>query len=267
MKTMGNSSMASGTSSGGTSMPVSTPPSTSMSATGSAPSLRLFFRRMLAPMRPRMSSTPVRVGLTPTPVRVRRLPAVMAAATMKNAAEEMSPGTVRETGFRRAGAVSAMRPSSTDTGHPMAWSMRSVWSRVGAGSTTAVSPSAYSPASRTADLTCALATGSRYSMPVSALPPRTRTGGRPSRVATRAFISPSGSATRAIGRRISDSSPTSSVSNAWPAKSPENSRMDVPELPRSSAAGGARSPVRPTPWMTSSRSPTSSMRTPICSIA
>jgi hypothetical protein len=38
--------------------------------------------------------------------------------------------------------------------------MRSVWSRVGAGSTTVVSPSAKSPASRIADLTCALATGS-----------------------------------------------------------------------------------------------------------
>ena len=37
--------------------------------------------------------------------------------------------------------------------------MRSVWSRVTAGSTTVVSPSAYSPASSTADFTWALATG------------------------------------------------------------------------------------------------------------
>ncbi|SFV76270.1 hypothetical protein MNB_SUP05-10-177 [hydrothermal vent metagenome] len=37
--------------------------------------------------------------------------------------------------------------------------MRSVWSRVGAGSVTQVSPSAYKPAKSTQDFTCAEATG------------------------------------------------------------------------------------------------------------
>jgi hypothetical protein len=39
--------------------------------------------------------------------------------------------------------------------------MRSVWSRVGDGSTTVVAASASKPASSTHDFTCALATGSR----------------------------------------------------------------------------------------------------------
>ena len=37
---------------------------------------------------------PVRVGLTPTPAMVMRLSGMMAAATSRNAADEMSPGTV-----------------------------------------------------------------------------------------------------------------------------------------------------------------------------
>ena len=43
---------------------------------------------------------------------------------------------------------------------PAASSISSVWSRVGAGSTTVVAPSALRPASSTADFTWALATGS-----------------------------------------------------------------------------------------------------------
>ena len=42
--------------------------------------------------------------------------------------------------------------------------MRSEWSRVGSGSSTRVQPGAFSPASSTADFTCADATGSRYSI-------------------------------------------------------------------------------------------------------
>ena len=48
----------------------------------------------------------------------------------------------------------------TTTCAPAAASIRSVWSRVGAGSTTVVSPSAKSPARRMHDFTWALATGS-----------------------------------------------------------------------------------------------------------
>jgi hypothetical protein len=47
------------------------------------------------------------------------------------------------------------------TSAPIDRNMRSVWSRVVFGSTIDVSPSANSPASKIADFTCALATGSR----------------------------------------------------------------------------------------------------------
>ena len=69
-------------------------------------------------------------------------------------------------------------------------------------------------------------------MPFSVWPPWIRTGGRPpSPVSMRAPISRSGPATRSMGRLESDSSPVSSVSNAWPASRPVSSRMEVPELP------------------------------------
>jgi hypothetical protein len=45
-----------------------------------------------------------------------------------------------------------------------------VWSRLGSGSTTVVGPDARSPANSTHDLTCAEATGSSYSIPLSGLP-------------------------------------------------------------------------------------------------
>ena len=54
------------------------------------------------------------------------------------------------------------RPSWS-TRAPNSASASSVWSRVRTGSITDVTPSANSPASRTADFTCALGTGSVYS--------------------------------------------------------------------------------------------------------
>ena len=57
------------------------------------------------------------------------------------------------------------RPSavvSVATVAPKPASMRSVWSRVGSGSITTVSPGACSPASSTADFTCAEGTGGVY---------------------------------------------------------------------------------------------------------
>ena len=80
-------------------------------------------------------------------------------------------------------------------------------------------------------------------MPASA-PPRTRSGGKTSpgragsmRPSTVAPIWRSGSATRRIGRRVSEASPHSSVSNGRPASRPMSRRMVVPELPQSSGAG------------------------------
>jgi hypothetical protein len=48
---------------------------------------------------------------------------------------------------------------SRDTATPAPASIRSVWSRLGAGSTTLVVPAAARPASSTQDFTWALATG------------------------------------------------------------------------------------------------------------
>ena len=132
-----------------------------------------------APIRPRISSRPVRVGLSPTPVSASSLPGTIVAATTKKAAAEMSPGTAISPGFEGGApgwivTASPSRPTSA----PAAASIRSLWSRLGAGSTTRVSPSARRPASSRHDLTWALATGSSYSIPLSGAP-STRSGGKP----------------------------------------------------------------------------------------
>ncbi len=71
------------------------------------------------------------------------------------------------------------------------------------------------------------------------------TGGRPSLVLTSAPMRRKGAATRSMGRDISDASPIRIESKPWPASRPVSSRIEVPELPRSSAAGGALRPPRP----------------------
>ncbi len=169
---------------------------------------------------------------------VDRAPGDDAPATTKKAEAEGSPGTVRSSGFRTDGRTVTTRPSphgSTVMSAPASASISSVWVRVVTASRTTVAPSAARPASRMADFTCALATFDVQSMPRSA-PPVTRSGGRqrspcPSTVAP---ISSRGSATRSMGRVESDSSPTSSVSQAKPATRPASSRMEVPEFPQSS---------------------------------
>ena len=82
-------------------------------------------------------------------------------------------------------------------------------------------------------------------MPCSRAPPWMRTGGRPSWVSMHAPISRSGWATRSIGRRIRDASPTSSESKDWPASRPMKSRIAVPALPMSSTVAGAHRPAQP----------------------
>ena len=156
----GNSSMASGTSASGTAMPLSPERRTCRSATGSPPCDSRGTTVMSAPMSFRMSMTPVRVGFTPTfSMMYSPLPAML-PATRKNAAEEISPGTSTREPCRVCRPFSRTRGPSVSICTPKPRSMRSVWSRVGAGSVTVVMPSAYSPASRIADFTCALATGS-----------------------------------------------------------------------------------------------------------
>ena len=129
---------------------------------------------------------------------------------------------------------------------PNAGSARSVWSRVGTGSITAVVPAACSPASRTALLTWALATGGAYVAARNAAP-RTTSGGRPPAVRMRAPIRSSGSTMRCIGRRRSEASPVMVVSNGRAARMPASRRIVVPELPASSfsCAGPSASTPRP----------------------
>ena len=157
----GNSSIMLGTRSGGTSTAVSGLQSTVTSPTGSPPSTRSLATVSAAPISRSVSRNPIRPGLRPTPVTATREPGTMAAAASGNAAEEMSPGTEIALAVSSGSPVSRTAPPSSCCTHaPKCRSMRSVWSRVGDGSTTTVSPGVFSPASSTADFTCAEATGS-----------------------------------------------------------------------------------------------------------
>ncbi len=107
------------------------------------------------------SMIPVRVGFMPTPVKRTSASGWTDAATIQKAAAEMSFGTRIESGASGTSGLSRTAGPSRPMRAPIAASMRSVWSRVGSGSSTIVSPSAKSPASRMLDFTCADATGMR----------------------------------------------------------------------------------------------------------
>ncbi len=68
----------------------------------------------------------MRVGLTPTPRIVKGARAPMQAATMKNAAEEKSPGTLMLVASSFAGGRTVARPPRATTSQPNVCSMRSV---------------------------------------------------------------------------------------------------------------------------------------------
>ena len=102
----------------------------------------------------------MRVGFRPTPCRRSSEPGRSVAAARKGAADEKSPGTSSESGESRSAGHTVATGGLRSTRAPAPASIRSVWSRLGAGSTTVVGPpAAYSPASSTHDLTWALATG------------------------------------------------------------------------------------------------------------
>ncbi len=66
----------------------------------------------------------------------------------------------------------------------------------------------------------------------------------------RAPIWRKGVATRPIGRRVSDGSPSSLVSKGRPARRPHTRRIVVPELPQSSAISDGLRPSKPVPFTT-----------------
>ena len=114
-----------------------------MSATGSQPHVRSSSTAMRAPMARKASMMPLRLGLTPTPVRRSSASGWAAAATIQKAAALMSPGTRRLRGVSSpVSGETRWPPSPATITAPMARSMRSVWSREGAGSSSTVSPSA-----------------------------------------------------------------------------------------------------------------------------
>ena len=109
----------------------------------------------------RKSSSAERVGFSPTPWMESREPGTSSAATMKNAAEERSEGTISSRPVSLGRPVSVILPRSTCTSAPNSRRAISVWSRERTGSVTEVAPSANSPANSTHVFTWALATGQR----------------------------------------------------------------------------------------------------------
>ena len=148
---------------------------------------------------------------------------------------------------RPAGRPRSARPRAS-TVTPQRSSSRSVWSRLGSGSITAVSPPASRPASSTHDLICAEATGSAYSIPCSGEPADRERG-----EAVLAGVDPRAhraAAARRSGRRGGGGSTrrrrASSSRRAGRPASPGSSRISVPALPTSitpAAGAAARSPV------------------------
>ena len=114
----------------------------------------------IPPMRSRIRRNPVRVRLTPTSRISSREPGTSTPAAIRKAAEDRSPGTDSSSSSSSSQLTTLTTAPSRRTVTPARTSMRSVWSRLGAGSVMLVVPSAVSAASRMQDLTCALATGS-----------------------------------------------------------------------------------------------------------
>ena len=104
-----------------------------------------------------------------------RDPGTKVAATTKKAADDGSPGisSVNDEGTPRCTRVVTL--STTSTGAPRYPKIRSVWSRLGAGSTISVTPSACSPARISAVFTWPLATASSWRTPCNG-PPWIRSG-------------------------------------------------------------------------------------------
>ena len=232
--------------------PRSGPGPTRRSAIGS-PSPSRAATSTRAPMASRTSSAPVRVGLTPTPAHghrpvrrrrardeeerggrdVARHPAE--APAQPAARDHRDRDAVRLRRRRRTRPASA--PCDRGSGPARRRSPGPTpRARPGAPPT---SPGRWPPARRDgsagAGRAPAIASGSRA-------PPR--------RPTTRAPIRASGSMTRSMGRRRSDSSPVSTVVNGWPARTPSRSRAVVPEFPQSTTSPGSVSPSSPTPWIT-----------------
>ena len=124
------------------SVAVSSAGATSMSATGSPPTVRRLKSETRAPIRSSTLRRPVRVGLIPIPCRRRSEPERSVAATMYGAAEEKSPGTSRSSGLSRsAGQTEIARAASARRGRRPPRAAARCGRGSGFGSTTTVGPS------------------------------------------------------------------------------------------------------------------------------
>ena len=244
--TSGSSSIASGTSCGIDRRPLDRALRTSRSATGSsAPNEPSGSRSpsTIAPIRSRIRRKPARVQLTPTLSSTSRDPRTSTPAAIRNAAEDRSPGT----SMRSSSSSSALpttvavtppvRSASRRTGRAGAQQHAARCGRgSGAGSITVV-PSVSRPASSTHDLTCALATGSSYSIPVSGAP-WTVNGRKPSV----ACLDPGSHLTQRLGDTVNGAAPDRVVSverearavlEREPAREQAHQRARVADVDRS----------------------------------
>ncbi len=156
--------MSEGTRSGSTVVPCSLDEDATIEPIGSG-SLASRRASTWPPMARSTSTKAVRVGESRTPSRRTSESGRTRAATTRKAALEASPGTRTSAPRRRAPPRTVAARPARSTLTPKAGSIRSVWSRLGAGSRTVVEPSACRPARRIAVFTCALATGSSCVMP------------------------------------------------------------------------------------------------------
>ena len=95
--------------------------------------------------------------------------------------------------------------------------------------------------------TCALDVELDHAIGRRAPPVTTMGKCSPASKANDAPMAVNGFATRAMGRRLRLSSPTSRAENAWPLRTPDMRRAVVPLFPQSSADAGARRPPSPSP--------------------
>ncbi len=210
----------------------------------------------IPPIRSTIRRKPVRVQLTLTSSSTIREPGTSTAAATQKAALERSPGTAIDSSPSSSTRRTVTRPPSRSIGAPAAASIRSVWSRLGFGSTTVVGSAVLMPAISTHDLTCAVATGSTYSIPRSSAPWTVNGGKRSSVASIVAPISRSGIATRSTGRLRIELSPSKvQLVPGRAASQPGSSRISVPALPTSIGPSGGCGSCRPVPRISSSPGP------------
>ena len=102
----------------------------------------------------------MRVKFSAIPSITTRALGTRQAAAATNAAEEGSPGTTTSSSSSSSTCETRAVSPSRVNGARARDRIRSVWSRLGCGSVTAVSPLASRPAISRHDLTCAVATRS-----------------------------------------------------------------------------------------------------------